>query len=92
MPCESLGMAEILWEYMVHEPWAPGMPREPDTTLEDVSAEVHSLVGFRYHYYNQMEPAFWVALALMPLLWLTRARRTLLFCFIAMPWPGCKWP
>ncbi|MGB6946516.1 MAG: hypothetical protein WBE37_29230 [Bryobacteraceae bacterium] len=75
---------EILWQYMVHEPWAPGTPREPDTTLEDVSEQVHSLVGFRHHYYNQMEPAFWVALALTPLLWFTGARKTLLFCLIAM--------
>ncbi len=75
---------EILWQYMVHEPWAPGTPRESDSALEDVSEQVHSLVGFRHHYYNELEPAFWVALALTPLLWLTRARKTLLFCLIAM--------
>ena len=75
---------EILWDYMVHAPWAAGAAREPETTLEDISDTVHSVVGVRYHYHNEMEPAFWVGLALVPLLWLTRARRTLLFCLIAM--------
>ncbi len=74
---------EILWEYMVHAPWAPGLERAPDTTLEDISDTVHSLAGSRYHYHNALEPAFWVALALMPLLWRTQARRVLLFCLIA---------
>jgi hypothetical protein len=75
---------EILWEYMVHAPWAPGVMRESDTALQNVSEEVHSEVGFRYHYHNEMEPAFWLALALTPLLWLTGARKPLLFCLIAM--------
>ena len=75
---------EILFDYMVHAPWAAGTAREPETTLEDISDTVHSVVGVRYHYHNGMEPAFWVGLALVPLLWLTRARRTLLFCLIAM--------
>jgi hypothetical protein len=88
---------EILFEYMVHAPWAPGTPRAPSTPLVRISGEVHSLAGFRYHYYNQMEPAFWVALALVPLVWLAsegrgqqgrRARKTMLFCLIAM---GVAW-
>ncbi len=41
---------EILWQYMVHEPWAPGTPRESESILEDISEQVHSLVGFRHHY------------------------------------------
>jgi hypothetical protein len=73
---------EILWGYMVHAPWSSGAPREFETAAERMSGMVHSLAGFRYH--NQMEPAFWIALALVPLLWLTPARRTLLFCLIAM--------
>jgi len=73
---------EILWGYMVHAPWSPGAPRVPGTMLERMSGVVHSLGGFRYH--NQLEPAFWVALALVPLLWFTQARRPLLFCLIAM--------
>ncbi len=74
---------EILWEYMVHAPWAPGLERSPETALEHVSATVHSLVGFRYHYYNEMEPAFWAGILLLPLLWRTQARKILLFCLIA---------
>jgi hypothetical protein len=83
---------EILFDYMVHAPWAPGSARKLDTRLEKVSDEVHSFFGFRYHYYNGLEPAFWLALALAPLLWFTsgsrgqqgrRARKTLLFCLIA---------
>ncbi len=85
---------EILWEYMVHAPWAPGETHAPDTALVHISGEVHSLVGFRHHYQNKMEPAFWVALALVPLLWFIPgsggqgdrgpARKTMLFCLIAM--------
>jgi hypothetical protein len=75
---------EILFEYMVHAPWAPGNLREPDSALFDVSEEVHSFVGFRHHYYNELEPAFWLALVLLPLVWFTRARKTMLFCLIAM--------
>ncbi len=73
---------EILWGYMVHAPWSPGAPRAPQTALERMSGVVHSLGGFRYH--NQLEPAFWVALALVPLVWFTSARRPMLFCLIAM--------
>jgi hypothetical protein len=73
---------EILWGYISHAPWSPGTPRVPETILERISGVVHSLGGFRYH--NQLEPAFWVALALVPLIWFTRARRPLLFCLIAM--------
>jgi hypothetical protein len=73
---------QILWGYMVHAPWSPGTAREAGGTLERISGLAHAAAGFRYH--NQMEPAFWLALALIPLLWFTRARRTLLFCLIAM--------
>jgi len=83
---------EILWDYMAHSPWVPGTPRAPKTALDHVSSEVHSLAGIRYHYHNEMEPAFWLALALAPVLWFTsqsrgpegrRAPKTLLFCLIA---------
>jgi hypothetical protein len=73
---------QILFGYMVHAPWMPDAPRQPGTALERMSGVVHTLAGFRYH--NQLEPAFWVALALVPLLWFTRARKTLLFCLTAM--------
>ena len=73
---------EILWGYMVHAPWSPGTPRVAETALDRMSSVVHSLGGFRYH--NQLEPAFWVALALVPLVWFTSARRQMLFCLIAM--------
>ncbi len=73
---------QILWGYMVHAPWSPGVPRETGSALERTSGVVHSLAGFRYH--NQLEPAFWIALALTPLLWRTRARKPMLFCLIAM--------
>src|ERR1700678_3616412 len=69
---------------MVHAPWAPGTPREPDTAFVGISSVVHSLVGFRHHYYNALEPAFWLAVVLVPLLWFTRARKPMLFCLVAM--------
>jgi hypothetical protein len=75
---------EILWDYMAHAPWAPGDERESDSALEDFSYDVHSLAGVRYHYHNALEPAFWLALVLMPLVWFTGARKPLLFCLIAM--------
>jgi hypothetical protein len=75
---------QILWGYMVHAPWSPGAPRESGT-LAGMSAVVRSLAGIHYH--NELVPAFWVALALAPLLCLTRgftrAPKTLLFCLIA---------
>jgi hypothetical protein len=75
---------ETLFGYMIHAPWAPGMPRNPETALEKISATVHSLAGSRYHYHNEMAPAFWLALALLPMLWTTRVRKTMLFCLVAM--------
>jgi hypothetical protein len=75
---------EILWDYMAHAPWASGAQRAPATELEDLSADLHAVAGVRYHYHNEMEPAFWLALALTPLLWFTRARKPMLFCLIAM--------
>jgi hypothetical protein len=75
---------EILWDYMVHPPWAAGTPRESESALEDFSEDVHSLAGVRYHYHNELEPAFWIALALTPLLCRTPSRKPLLFCLIAM--------
>lgn len=77
---------QILWGYMAHAPWSPGAPREAGSALERISSTLHSMAGFRYH--NELEPAFWTALALVPLLWFTRARRTLLFCVItsAVAW------
>jgi len=73
---------QILWGYMVHAPWSPGTPREAGSALLQISSTVHSLAGFRYH--NELEPALWIALALVPPLWFTRARKPLLFCLIAM--------
>lgn len=73
---------EILWGYMVHAPWSPGTPLESGSVVDRASADVHKLAGFRYH--NALEPAFWAALAMAPFLWFTRARKTLLFCLIAM--------
>src|SRR5579863_4319211 len=75
---------EILFDYMAHAPWAQGSPRDPDSALFDVSDEVQSLVDVRYHYHNEMEPAFLLALLLLPLVWFTRARKPMLFCLIAM--------
>lgn len=75
---------QILFEYLVHAPWAPGNFRPPETALFGVSQAVHSLAGFRYHYYNALEPAFLLGLLLVPLLWRTPARKAMLFCLIAM--------
>lgn len=75
---------EVLFGYMIHAPWAGGKIAEPDSAVFDVSDEVHSLVGSRYHYFNALEPAFLLALLLTPLLWRTRARKPALFCLIAI--------
>ena len=75
---------QILFDYLAHAPWAPGVMRVPDSRLFDLSEEIHHLAGFRLHYYNALEPGFLLALALLPLLWRTRARRVMLFCLIAM--------
>jgi hypothetical protein len=71
----------ILFDYMAHPPWAPGAPRDPEGPLEEVSSDVHFASSVRYE--NAMQPAFWAGLLLLPLLWRTPARRTLLFCLIA---------
>lgn len=75
---------QILFEYLAHAPWAPGEIRDPHTALFGVSRAVHSLAGFRYHYYNALDPAFLLALLLLPLLWRSAARKPMLFCLIAM--------
>lgn len=74
---------EGFFEYMVHAPWAPGNIREPDSVLFDISDNVEASVGFRYHYYNALEPAIFLALLLLPFVWRTRARKPALFCLIA---------
>ncbi|MBV9768652.1 MAG: hypothetical protein JOZ32_03700 [Bryobacterales bacterium] len=73
---------ESLFGYMAHPPQAPGVERDSGTMLDTLSAEVRSLAGPRYH--NELVPAFWVAVALLPFLCFTRARKALLFCLIAM--------
>jgi hypothetical protein len=75
---------QAFFEYMVHAPWAPGNIRDPDSNLFDISDEIHYLAGYRYHYYNALEPAFLLALLLTPFLWRTRARKPALFCLIAI--------
>jgi hypothetical protein len=75
---------QAFFEYMVHAPWASGNLRDPDSELFDISDEIHSDVGFRYHSYNALEPAFVLALLLLPFLWRTRARKPALFCLIAI--------
>lgn len=72
---------EILFDYMAHAPWAPGNVREPAGPLERVSRAIHFATPVRYQ--NSMVLAFWAGIALLPLLWKTQARRTLLFCLIA---------
>jgi hypothetical protein len=75
---------QILFEYMVHPPWAPGRFRDPDSHLFDLSDDVQALAVPRYHYHNALEPAFLLAILLLPLLWRTPARKPMLFCLIAM--------
>jgi hypothetical protein len=72
---------EILFEYMAHAPWAPGNVREPTGPLERASRAVHFATPVRYQ--NSMLLAFWAGILLLPFLWRTPARRTLLFCLIA---------
>jgi hypothetical protein len=74
---------QILFDYMVHAPWAPGAPRQPESALGGISAPVHSLAGFRYHYFNALLPAILLALLLAIPLLFTRARKPILFCLIA---------
>ena len=75
---------EAMFDYMAHPPWAAGSIQEPDTELFDISDEVRFLAGFRYHYYNALEPAFVLALLLLPFLWRSPARKPMLFCLITM--------
>ena len=72
---------EILFDYMAHAPWAPGNVREPEGAVQRASRAIHFATPVRYQ--NSMLPAFWVGIALLPLLWRTAARRPLLFCLIA---------
>jgi hypothetical protein len=55
---------------------------EPQNKLERVSSGLRSALG--EHDSNRLEPAFYAALLLMPWLWRTRARRTLLFCLVTL--------
>jgi hypothetical protein len=71
----------ILFGYLVNQDSA-SQPRSPQTLLEKASFKVRSLAG--EHSDNKLEPAFIVALVLIPLLWRTRARNALLFCAIAI--------
>lgn len=74
-----------LFGYLVSGPGS-GNPREAQGAVESAAFFLHSAFGDRR--YNQLEPAFYLALALVPLLWRSRARRTLLFCLIAL---GAAW-
>jgi len=75
---------ERLFDFIAHPPWAPGTLLEPDSNLFDISDEIHYLAGSRFHYFNALEPAFALALALLPFLWLTPARKPMLFCLIVI--------
>jgi hypothetical protein len=55
---------------------------DPQSAIERASFGLHSAFG--QHETNRMESAFYAALLLMPWLWRTRARRTLLFCLVTL--------
>jgi 4-amino-4-deoxy-L-arabinose transferase-like glycosyltransferase len=56
-------------------------PKPPRTPIEHASFQLHSLAGD--HHRNAIEPALLAALLLIPFLWRTRARNTMLFCVVA---------
>jgi 4-amino-4-deoxy-L-arabinose transferase-like glycosyltransferase len=58
-------------------------PKSPSTLLERTSFAVRSVAG--EHRTNLMTSALLLAVALLPLLWRTRARQPMLFCLIAIP-------
>src|SRR5205814_3529605 len=61
-------------------------PKPPRTLTEHASFQLHALVGD--HRTNVIEPALFAALLLLPFLWRTRARNTMLFCIVAA---GAGW-
>jgi len=80
---ESAWEGSSLFSYLVSSPLAPGQPREPESVLERASAEVHSAFG--EHTRNALSAGLLGAAVLfLALLWRKGARRTLLFCLIAM--------
>ncbi len=71
--------------YVVNYDSAP-QPRAPQSTIERASFALHSITGDKLR--NRMEIALAGALLLLPLLWRTRARNTMLFALIAA---GVAW-
>jgi 4-amino-4-deoxy-L-arabinose transferase-like glycosyltransferase len=69
-----------LFQFFVNEDSA-GRQRPPRTPIEQASFKLHAISGD--HRTNEIEPALLVALVMLPFLWRTRARNTLLFCVIA---------
>lgn len=69
-----------LFGYLANEDGTPS-PRSPGSQLERASFTVRGLVG--EHQRNNMALALSGALLLLPLLWRTRARKSMLFCLIA---------
>jgi 4-amino-4-deoxy-L-arabinose transferase-like glycosyltransferase len=72
----------LLLGFLASEPGEPGQPREAQNELERVSFALHSAGG--EHRSNRLEWAFVVGLLLIPLLWRTPARKTMLFCLLAL--------
>lgn len=60
--------------------------REPQNSLEQASYGLRSVVG--PHDTNRLEPVFYATVLLVPWLWSTRARRTMIFCVatLAVAW------
>ncbi len=69
-----------LFGYLVNE--AEGRPREPQTLRERLSAQLSAWAGVRRRSF--FVAAFLVAVALLPWLWFTPARRLSLFLLIAI--------
>jgi 4-amino-4-deoxy-L-arabinose transferase-like glycosyltransferase len=72
----------LLLGFLASEPGEPGQPRETQNELERVSFALHYAVG--EHRSNRLEWAFGAGLVLIPLLWRTPARKTMLFCLLAL--------
>jgi 4-amino-4-deoxy-L-arabinose transferase-like glycosyltransferase len=66
--------------YVVNYDSAP-QPRAPQSAIERVSFKLHAMTGDELR--NRMEIAAAAALLLLPLLWRTRARNTMLFALTA---------
>jgi hypothetical protein len=75
----------VLFTLLTSQP-SPEHALEPQSNLERASFRLRTAAG--PHDVNRLEPAFYAALMLVPWLWRTRGRRTMMFYLIAL---GSGW-